>query len=332
MKSKFLLVAILLIMVTNKALAVDLSLGPPRQVSVEIKDSTSDSFLLKWKDDKSAQEISLQDAYKEKIFTQVNIYIRQGDDISIKDITYNFIDILKNSEGLSQISLIPEQLGLLDKNIDLLESAYSFKIRHGIRMSDILGSFSILGPYSPSTSIGLIYPYNYASPWAIKELNMAENAGLITDEISTNMKETISREEFSSLMVNFYEKATNKVIDTSKAPFLDTESIGVSKAYNLGIVSGYEDKTFRPKNPITRQDIGVIILRTLKTIDPSLDTRIQVVENNEGIKDYAYESMIYLKEKQIFKGDENARLNPYQQITREESVLLLLRALNEFIS
>ena len=102
-------------------------------------------------------------------------------------------------------------------------------------------------------------------------------------------------------MVNFYEKATNDTIDPIESPFSDTKNIEVSKAYKLGIVSGYEDKTFRPKNPITRQDIAVIILRSLKLLEPSLDTTIYPTDNKEGIKDYAYNSMIYLNQKQIFQ-------------------------------
>lgn len=331
MKYKLLFLLVLILLIPSNILASDFSIGVPKQVSVEIQDSTSDSFLLKWKDDPKASEIGSRPEYKEKIFTQINIYIRVGDTISIKDITYNFNEIPKSSQGLSQITLVPDQLGIKDQNIDLMGSAYSFKIRHGIRMSDILGSFSILGGYSPSTSIGLIYPYNYASPWAVEELNKAVNAGLIIDDIKSNLKENITREEFSALMVNFYEKATNDTIDPIESPFSDTKNIEVSKAYKLGIVSGYEDKTFRPKNPITRQDIAVIILRSLKLLEPSLDTTIYPTDNKEGIKDYAYNSMIYLNQKQIFKGDENARLNPFNQITREESVLLLLRAMDKFI-
>lgn len=331
MKYKLLLIMILVIIIPTRVMASDFSIGMPKQVSVEIQDSTNDYFLLKWKDDPKISEIALKEQYKGKVFTQINIYIRVGDEISTKDIIFNFDDIPKTAEGLSQIKLNPEQIGLLSQNIDLMGSAYSFKIKHEIRMNDILGSFSIFGGYSPSTSIGLIYPYNYASPWAIEELNLASNLGLLIDDIKSNMKETITREEFSSLMVNFYEKATSQIIDPPKSPFSDTSNIEVSKAYKLGIISGYEDKTFRPRNPITRQDIALIIMRTLKTIDPNLDTTIYTTDNKERIKDYAYTSMIFLNQKQVFKGDQYGKLNPFNQITREQSVLLILRVFETFI-
>ena len=331
MKYTLLFFMILIIIIPTIVIASDFSIGVPKQVSVEIQDSISDSFLLKWSDDPNVSEIALKTEYKGKVFTQINVYVRVGDKVYTKDLTFNFEDITKTAGGLSQITLTPDQIDISTQNIDLMESAYSFKIRHGIRMKDILGSFNILGGYSPSTSIGLIYPYNYASPWAIEELNKAVNKGLLIDDIKSNMKEIITREEFSSLMVNFYEKATNDVIEPFESPFLDTTNPEVSKAFQLGIVSGYEDKTFRPRNPITRQDIAVIILRTLKIADPSLDARIYPTDNSEGIKDYAYDSMIFLNQKQIFKGDENAKLNPFQQITREQSVLLVLRAFDTFI-
>ncbi|MDY0236256.1 MAG: S-layer homology domain-containing protein [Gudongella sp.] len=331
MKYRLLLFMILVIMLPSTVIASDFSIGVPKQVSVEIQDSTSDSFILKWKEDLNISEMALKDEYKGKVFTQVNVYIRAGDKVNTKDLTFKFDGIQKNSEGLYQIVLTPDQIGIETQNIDLMGSSYSFKIRHGIRMQDILGSFSILGGYSPSTSIGLIYPYNYASQWAIEELNQAVNSGLLIDDIKSNMKETITREEFSALMVNLYEKTTNDIIVFNEVPFIDTSNPDISKAFELGIVSGYEDKTFRPRNPITRQDIAVIMMRTLKKIDTSLDTAIYPSQNNEGIKEYAYDSMIFLNQKQIFKGDENGKLNPFTLITREQSVLLVLRAFDTFI-
>lgn len=331
MKYILLLFMILIIIIPTSVIASDFSIGVPKQVSVEVQDSSSDSFLLKWNDDSKVSEMALKEEYKGKVFTQINVYIRIGDQVYTRDLTFNIEDIAKSADGLSQITLSPDQIGIQKQNINLMESSYSFKIRHGMRMQDILGSFSILGGYSPSTSIGLIYPYNYASQWAIEELNNAVNSGLLIDEIKSNMKETITRQEFSALMVNFYEKTTNDIVETSESPFMDTANVQVSKAYKLGIVSGYEDGTFRPRNPITRQDISLVLLRTLKIIDPSLDTSIYPVENKEGIKDYAYDSMIFLNQKGIFKGDENGKLNPFNQITREQSVLLVLRAFHTFI-
>lgn len=326
-----LLFFIILILIPTNVIASDFSIGVPKQVSVEIQDSISDSFLLKWSDDPRVSEMALKEEYKGKVFTQINVYVRVGSKVYIKDLTFNFDDITKTAEGLSKITLTPDQIDIPTQNIDLMGSAYSFKIRHGIRMKDILGSFIITGAYSPSTSIGLIYPYNYASPWAIEELDRAVNKGLLIDDIKSNMKEIITREEFSSLMVNFYEKATNNLIEPFVSPFSDTINPEVLKAFKLGIVSGYRDKTFRPRNPITRQDVAVVTLRTLKIINPSLDTSIYPTDNSEGIKDYAFDSMMFLNQKNLFKGDENAKLNPLQQITREESVLLVLRAYDKFI-
>lgn len=331
MKKKLLFFLILIIILPISVGANDFSIGTPKQVSAEIQDGTSDYFLLKWRDDPKVLALLLKDDYKNKVFTQVNIYIRNGDTISIKDITYNLDTIPKIEGGLSQIVLTPSQVGIENENVDLMEGAYSFKIRYGIRMQDILGSFNILGTYSPFTSIGLMYPYNYASPWAIEELNDSVSKELIIDEIKSNMKENITREDFSSLMVNFYEKVTKTSLDSSESPFMDTINPQVSKAFSLGIVSGFGDNTFRPKNSITRQDIAVMIVRTLKIIDPSLDTSVYANDNQEGIKDYAYESLIFLNQKQVFKGDQYSKLQPFKQITREESVLLLLRAMDTFI-
>lgn len=38
----------------------------------------------------------------------------------------------------------------------------------------------------------------------------------------------------------------------------------IGKAVNAGIISGYEDGTFRPQEPITRAEVAAMIYRILK--------------------------------------------------------------------
>jgi hypothetical protein len=304
--------------------------GSPKQFSVELVEEENPYFVLRWKDEEATLSLFNAGNYSDDMYVQVNFYIRNEDSVVMREMNFKYKDLLRDQDGFTRIDLDLLKLGIVEEPVNVMFSSYNFKVRIGLAQRDILGSYTLFGGYSPTVTGGKIYPYNYASPWALLELDKAHEYGLIPGCISNNMRDVITREEFAQVMVAYYESKTGDIIDPSGQHFVDTSSQEVLKAAALGIIKGYEDGTYRPENPITRQDIAVVIGRTLQKVDPSLNLSYAPVATENGISAYAYDSVMFLVHHGILKGDENNSLNPHEHTTREQAVILTTRAYEYF--
>ena len=304
--------------------------GTPRAVTLGLAAGDSQNLNLSWKNDSKLYDY-IQNSYPGKgLYYHVNLYARQGIQVYIKEISFSYEQLIAGEGGYVAVSLNPKELGITENGIDLMSTSFSVRVRYIQEMNDILGSYYLADSFSASANLGLIYPYNLASGWAIEELDKALEYGFITNRISSNMREIISREEFSEMMVSLYEARTGEKIEFTDNPFIDTDDPQILKAASLEIIKGYDDGTFKPDNPISRQDIAVIIFRTLKLMIPDMNTSYTPYLGEEEIKDYAYDSVMFLYHHGIMKGDNKGRLNPLDHTTREQAALLTLRAYEEF--
>ena len=75
-----------------------------------------------------------------------------------------------------------------------------------------------------------------------------------------NLSENITRGEMCELAVYAFERITGYAIEPwSDAYFTDTKAEHIIKAFELGIVDGYPDGTFKPDALLTRQEFFQII-------------------------------------------------------------------------
>lgn len=102
-----------------------------------------------------------------------------------------------------------------------------------------------------------------ADGWAADWLTRADAMGLLSERNRTGFTGRITRVQFADLAVRLAETLTGKAI--SPAPdgsFTDSKDEAVLKAKAAGISSGYAAGSgyeFRPDNPITRQEICVML-------------------------------------------------------------------------
>lgn len=99
------------------------------------------------------------------------------------------------------------------------------------------------------------------SDWFKPSLSEMQELNLLPDSFSgLNLSGNITREEMCRLAVHALEVITGYAIDPERSDyFSDTTSASVVKAYELGIVSGYPDGTFKPNNYLTRQEFFKIV-------------------------------------------------------------------------
>ncbi|MDR6551691.1 S-layer homology domain-containing protein [Paenibacillus qinlingensis] len=168
-----------------------------------------------------------------------------------------------------------------------------------------------------------------ASPWALPELKQAFGLGLTTSQTLSKYTEAITREDFAGLAVRLYEKLTGNTLAPDYNPvFKDTNNVQVNQAYRLGIVNGLTNDTFGPKNPITRQEMSVMLLRTVRLAKTgvALDTTLKTTfTDSSSISSWAQDAMNFVVNYGIMNGVAGNKLDPHGNTTREQAILLSLR-------
>ena len=171
--------------------------------------------------------------------------------------------------------------------------------------------------------------------WAQKAIEALAARGVINGTSQTTFvpQNNITRADFVSLVVRFFDldkEFSNNFADVDKNAYY-YNAVGIAKV--TGIVSGTGDNMFKPLDLITRQDMMVIIKRTLSitgnidnlTVDS--ENRLSDFEDNKNVAHYAIDSVDYLITRGIVHGD-GKNINPTDSTLRSEVAALLYNLLN----
>lgn len=167
-----------------------------------------------------------------------------------------------------------------------------------------------------------------ASAWAQDELTAAQEAGIIPDSLAdVDMKLKLTRQEMCDIAVHTFEQLT----DTSLYPastnhFLDTADANVNIAYELGIVNGCPDGTFRPNTPITRQEFAQVIMGLFSALNWDENEPILAkFTDHDKISAWAKDSTATVVELGIVYGSNTGQIGPQDNGSREQTLSLMLR-------
>ena len=170
------------------------------------------------------------------------------------------------------------------------------------------------------------------SSWAESELIEAYNYNLTYPEVMKNFKKSITREEFSTIVVKLYENITGVKASVDSDPFTDTSNPEVLKAYNLGIVKGKSSSIFAPEEYVTRQEISVMIFRALKAAIPDVSKTVTgdfPFSDTQDIASWALNPVKFSYQNDIMKGS-GGKILPLDNTSREQAVVLLKRTYISF--
>ena len=105
--------------------------------------------------------------------------------------------------------------------------------------------------------------------WALNYIKSALALGLIEPGAFEDYSVPVTREQIADIVVRASGESFPNY-DSYRGIFNDVDASAkpesILKAIELGVLAGYEDKTFRPKNTATRAEASVIVLRM---IDPT---------------------------------------------------------------
>lgn len=301
-------------------------LGSPKYLMAEFN---GEYFILTWTNDRI--DYSLDGKYE----YQVDYKVGRGKWLSERadeDLlpTYN---LEVGLYGKTAAIFDPIFEGISYEDIDLSKNSYNIRVRYRYAYLDDGVEKYIYGYFSSPVNLGLQPYYTGASDWAIDELDKAVEYGLIPESIRSNMQSNITREEFCELVLKMYEKLTNHPAPIGNAQFSDTNNIDVLKAAGLGIAVGIGDGQFAPDNFVTRQEMAVMIKRTLALVYPNFDFTSEASDfslDDDQISDWALSEVRFLSNRGILKGDYQGNILPLGNTTREQAVAIVLRSYEMF--
>lgn len=183
--------------------------------------------------------------------------------------------------------------------------------------------------------------YSGVAQWFEPSLREMEVLGLLPASYDGfDLSKKITRAEMCELAVHALEKITGYAIIPEKTDyFTDTDKDYIVKAYELGIVSGYPDGTFKPNNLLTRQEFFQIIENFCKAaaFQPVADeSYLGSFADTAKVDQWAKEAAQICVRYGYVNGkaeNDGTYLDPLGNASRQEAMAMFLRAyksLNEY--
>ena len=169
------------------------------------------------------------------------------------------------------------------------------------------------------------------SAWAEKEVKRAYEIDAAPYQLKDKLVYTdnMTREMFCDVLASMLElKDMMPAEETTQ--FTDTQNKNVLCLGSVGIISGYDDGSFRPKNSITREEAAMLLYKTAKYMKYDNfyeDYKLSGYDyaDDENIGDWAKEAVYQMNNAQIMTGVGEDKFAPEDNYTNEQSIATILR-------
>lgn len=178
--------------------------------------------------------------------------------------------------------------------------------------------------------------FSGASGWAEDELLKAVDNKIISNDdfndVQGGYSNNISREDFAMLGVRLYKAMTG--ITPQKAAsntFTDTTNSDVLMANKLGIINGKGNGKFKPYDKLTRQEMAIMMKRTLDSIGTNYYKGDGVLNINDkkSVSSWATQGVDFAYDNGFMKGD-GVNFRPLDNTTVEQAVIIVNRVFEKY--
>jgi hypothetical protein len=171
--------------------------------------------------------------------------------------------------------------------------------------------------------------------WARYEVGSLAKRGVVPDALLSNYGDVITRAEFTALLVRTYDYAgaPDRGAATRTAAFADIRgnpyARQISRGFSLMIIDGVSATQFDPDSPLTREAAAKILCATIGQITgPPISSGVELPFADRGsISDWAQQFVKYAFENLLMSGDDANRFRPQDNLSREEAMALVERAI-----
>ena len=183
-------------------------------------------------------------------------------------------------------------------------------------------------PEEPATDVSDIFIDVAPNAWYKDAVQYAYDNGLMTG-VSANEfapDATTTRGMIVSMLARL-----EGVESANDAGFADVEgewyATAVNWAASVGVVSGYEDNTFRPNDAITREQLAAILMNYAAYKGEDVSARADLDGYTDQPSAWAEETMSWAVAEGLISGVTNTELQPQGQATRAQVAAILQRFL-----
>lgn len=191
--------------------------------------------------------------------------------------------------------------------------------------------------YSPHDGLFALISSNHIfadvhGHWAQDDIKLMANKQIAQGEGNYFSPDTpITRGELATLLV----RSLGGIESSAASSFTDISAQAgyakaVSTAQGMGLIEGYDDGTFRPDAFVTREQLAVILSRTLTLtgkMPPSRSEGLELFSDQKQIAAWAVEPIVQLLDSDIIRGTTAAEFLPKEPATRAHSIVMLKRML-----
>lgn len=168
-----------------------------------------------------------------------------------------------------------------------------------------------------------------AAKWAISSMEYAYEKGIVTEMELHNATAPMSRQEFCGVVMGFLESVTGiERKATIATPFSDCDDPMITAAYEVGVIGGVEPGIFAPNKTLTREQMAIMIARTLKVcnLDLTEDAKKNPFKDTHELYDSSNMYIDQLYGAEIVNGYEDGTYGPFRELTVQEAVISFVRA------
>lgn len=205
-----------------------------------------------------------------------------------------------------------------------------------------VGYFTVRVILNPSTIAGLddtgktedselVIPFTDLADysWAARMICELANAGVVSGKTETTYApaDNVTRAEYASLLVRAMKLSANGAgKEFTDVAANDWYYKSVQTASALGIVSGYEDGSFRPDASITREEMAVMTQRAAEAAGRALPAQVAVsFTDADQISGFAKDAVNALASAQIINGMGDGNFAPQATANRAQAAVIIYK-------
>ena len=183
-------------------------------------------------------------------------------------------------------------------------------------------------PEEPSTDVSDLFLDVAANAWYKDAVQYAYDNGLMTGVSDTEFapEATTTR----AMIVSILARLEN-VTSAESAGFADVSdewfATAVNWAASVGVVNGFEDNTFRPNQPITREQLAAILMNYATYKGQDVSARADLSNYTDQPSTWATETMQWAVAEGLINGVTADQLQPQGNATRAQVAAILERFL-----